>query len=685
MACSFIPKADAAEVSLEALKQPTDYYIDYALKETIHTLKPEWGPALLAGQQLAKDNPAGMAYLVKSLDNTELTALLQQIRWPLYAVSVPIYAPAAWRRAVYNETLRRDGMPRAARVEAIAQLAQISKSTPIAELISFAKGSEQATDKPELADVLAAWPAAELVSVRGSLVSLATNSSSAHWRQAALAALVAADHSSDAAWEMSLDDVKRLADLAAAVPKIADPKLRDSMYPRIHSLLHNLPEPLARKLSRFERDMRPSAMVYLRPVAIAVIVQIPGHEAETFSALTGLIRSGSDVPQAIESLRQIPREKWPATQASPLADAVMAYAAGVPVAQRSGPSFTAALQFARDLAALLPEKDRQKIQSQIDEMTVPTILIRSVHDMIKFDRPRFYVQAGRPVEIVFENTDIMPHNLLIARPGSLEEIGLAAEKMSARPDATARNFLPESSKVIAATKLVQATQSEKLLFIAPDEPGDYPYLCTFPGHWRRMNGVMEVVPDLKKVLRERPLPDPIPQPKARPFVKSWKMDEIAPLLQYVRRGCSLENGKALFTAASCIKCHKIRGEGGVVGPDLTDVSKRLKLPEILREIMVPSAVIAKGYETYIIETKSGRVLTGRILKQTDKSLQVAVNPLENCEPVNVPLDDVESKRMSAISLMPEGLLVTLTKGDIIDLLAYVHAGGDPNDIAFQPD
>ena len=101
--------------------------------------------------------------------------------------------------------------------------------------------------------------------------------------------------------------------------------------------------------------------------------------------------------------------------------------------------------------------------------------------------------------------------------------------------------------------------------------------------------------------------------------------------------------------------------------------------------MVPSAVIAKGYETYIIETKSGRVLTGRILKQTDKSLQVAVNPLENCEPVNVPLDDIESKRMSVTSLMPEGLLVTLTKNDIIDLLAYVHAGGDPNDPAFRPD
>src|SRR5207237_1301211 len=82
-------------------------------------------------------------------------------------------------------------------------------------------------------------------------------------------------------------------------------------------------------------------------------------------------------------------------------------------------------------------------------------------------------------------------------PGALEEIGQAAEKMLPEPDANSRLYVPQSPKVLQATRLLDPGQKAKLAFTAPDEPGDYPYLCTYPGHWRRMVGTLAVARDVE--------------------------------------------------------------------------------------------------------------------------------------------------------------------------------------------
>jgi uncharacterized protein len=127
---------------------------------------------------------------------------------------------------------------------------------------------------------------------------------------------------------------------------------------------------------------------------------------------------------------------------------------------------------------------------------VQVIVIKSVKEAMQFDKRDISVVAGKPVEIIFENPDAMPHNLVIVKPKSTDIVGNAADKMITQKDAAEKNYIPNLPQhLVAATPLVNPDQSYRLTFTAPTEPGVYPFICTFPGHWRLMNGVMRVVKD----------------------------------------------------------------------------------------------------------------------------------------------------------------------------------------------
>ncbi len=121
------------------------------------------------------------------------------------------------------------------------------------------------------------------------------------------------------------------------------------------------------------------------------------------------------------------------------------------------------------------------------------IKIKAIKNEMKYDLKSFTVEAGKPVEIVFENPDFMQHNLVIAQIGALQTVGKAADKLASDPKGAERQYVPDIPEVLFATKLINPQKTEKLLFIAPQQTGDYPYVCTFPGHWTIMNGVMKVV------------------------------------------------------------------------------------------------------------------------------------------------------------------------------------------------
>jgi azurin len=118
--------------------------------------------------------------------------------------------------------------------------------------------------------------------------------------------------------------------------------------------------------------------------------------------------------------------------------------------------------------------------------------VQAVPNLLQFAPKELRAKAGQPVRIVFENPDLMQHNLVLVAQGADEEVGMLADQMAAQPDGMAKNFIPASTKVLHATPLVNPNGRAELQFNAPKEPGKYGYLCTFPGHWRVMRGVLVV-------------------------------------------------------------------------------------------------------------------------------------------------------------------------------------------------
>ena len=123
---------------------------------------------------------------------------------------------------------------------------------------------------------------------------------------------------------------------------------------------------------------------------------------------------------------------------------------------------------------------------------IRTIAMEAVPVKMVYDVDRFEVEAGAAVRIVLENPDAQPHNLLILRPGSLRSIGRAVDAMENNEESKSRHWVPESPKVLHVMPMVQPGERGELRFTAPSRPGRYPFVCTYPGHWRMMNGVMTV-------------------------------------------------------------------------------------------------------------------------------------------------------------------------------------------------
>jgi plastocyanin len=140
--------------------------------------------------------------------------------------------------------------------------------------------------------------------------------------------------------------------------------------------------------------------------------------------------------------------------------------------------------------AELAQMQEAEAGSDNPEPDEDAIVIRTVPDEMRYDIPTFTVQAGQAVKVWFENEDWTPHNIVVGEPGSLNEIGAAADALGA--DGFAAAFIPETDKIIAASKLLSYQKYEILEFTAPMEPGDYDVLCTFPGHRVTMKAVMRV-------------------------------------------------------------------------------------------------------------------------------------------------------------------------------------------------
>tara|TARA_Y100001970_G_C14177881_1_gene828084 strand:- start:814 stop:1257 length:444 start_codon:yes stop_codon:yes gene_type:complete len=117
-----------------------------------------------------------------------------------------------------------------------------------------------------------------------------------------------------------------------------------------------------------------------------------------------------------------------------------------------------------------------------------TVEILTVGNEMKYAVTQFTVPPETKVQLVLKNQatlPIMKHNIVILDQGTnIDEIGTAA--------LTAADYLPSHSAILAATAIAGPNETVEVTFTAPSKPGRYPYICTFPGHYKMMQGVMIV-------------------------------------------------------------------------------------------------------------------------------------------------------------------------------------------------
>ena len=124
-------------------------------------------------------------------------------------------------------------------------------------------------------------------------------------------------------------------------------------------------------------------------------------------------------------------------------------------------------------------------------------------------------------------------------------------------------------------------------------------------------------------------------------------------------------GRQLFNR-TCASCHRLFSEGKQIGPDITG-AQRTNLDYVLQNLIDPSGAVSKDYQMHIVVTTGGRVITGLVISENEQSLTIqAVN-----EQIIVPLDEIEDRTLSPLSMMPEGQLQTLSNAEVRDLIAYL--------------
>jgi azurin/glucose/arabinose dehydrogenase len=244
----------------------------------------------------------------------------------------------------------------------------------------------------------------------------------------------------------------------------------------------------------------------LRGAAIRALVSMGKEPQQVFAGLAELIKKDEQVVAAAKGIALLPRTAWSAELADPAAGGLVTWARKVPAEDRTSQDYIEVVQVANDLAGLMP-KDRAAVARKVlKDLRVNVFVVKAVREQLRYDTARIVVEAGKPFQIIFENPDAMPHNLVFVQPGTLQAV---AETVQADPpdklDSQGRAYVPDKdSRVLGATRMIDPGQKETLSMTAPGKEGIYEFVCTFPGHWAIMQGKLVVTRDVDAYLQANP-------------------------------------------------------------------------------------------------------------------------------------------------------------------------------------
>lgn len=120
-----------------------------------------------------------------------------------------------------------------------------------------------------------------------------------------------------------------------------------------------------------------------------------------------------------------------------------------------------------------------------------TFVIKTLYAQMRYDVSELTIAPGAQVKIIFENPDDMPHNMVFFEPGT-DIVAVSNKQMEKPEEALKRNWLPEDPRMWLHSKLLNPKETEEIVFKAPEKPGIYPFVCTFPGHAVTMQGRLKI-------------------------------------------------------------------------------------------------------------------------------------------------------------------------------------------------
>ena len=163
-------------------------------------------------------------------------------------------------------------------------------------------------------------------------------------------------------------------------------------------------------------------------------------------------------------------------------------------------------------------------------------------------------------------------------------------------------------------------------------------------------------------------------PRAKGPGRYWTVEDVTNAVRDLK-GADKGNGKRMFQAGLCMACHRVGGEGGAAGPDLTAVAGRFTLEELAVAIVHPSKEISSQYQFSVIEKKDGSTLSGKILDEKDEVLIVATSALDFSQTTEVERGEIKSITPSKISPMPPALINQFNKKELRDMFAWLLEAG----------
>jgi glucose/arabinose dehydrogenase/azurin len=223
----------------------------------------------------------------------------------------------------------------------------------------------------------------------------------------------------------------------------------------------------------------------LHDVGYYTVNQIPA--GKTLAVKTAAPRTAATVVQGTAPTR-VPESNPPAAGSAPQITPTST-GAGAPTSGTNGPIYSGSGAAGGRAPGRTLAKHQTTMPAEWGGAVDQTVSVQGVEGL-KFSLPAFDVKPGARVKLDFANTSDMLHNLVVVKPGTATKVGEQAMRLGL--EGAKLDYVPRTEDVLYHTALLEPQKSEAIYFVAPTTPGEYTYVCTFPGHYITMQGTMRV-------------------------------------------------------------------------------------------------------------------------------------------------------------------------------------------------